>query len=187
MSVETRICREYGFKYEVRRKRGLKNINLRVRPDSSVFVSASYSVPISEIERLVLKHGARIAEIIKSLPPVSEEEKREYSKEEKDAFLSLAERVCRSLEPMFFSGDYTPPKIELCRGKSRWGYCMPKRNVIRLNIRLSEYPEACLRYVALHEYCHFIVPGHSAAFYSELSARLPMWKEYEKMLRESKK
>lgn len=174
----------FGFKYTVTRKK-IKSVNLRVKQDGSVSVSAPYGVPDKFILDFVEKNSARIAEIIGSLPsPAERKPEKSYSEAEEFDFLLKAEAVCRLIEPLFFDGKYEKPRIELCRGRSRWGYCMPRKRTVRLNIKLSEYPEECLRYVAMHEYCHFLVPNHSTLFYRELEKRMPDWKRYKEMLGE---
>ncbi len=170
-----------GFEYTVTRKR-VKNINLRVREDGSVTVSAPYGVSERFVISFVEEKSLKIAEIIKKLPIKAY--RREYSKEEKALFLRKAEAVCRKIEPLFFEGDYEKPRIELCTGRSRWGYCIPSKNLVRLNISLCDYPDEALLYVAMHEYCHFLQPNHSSAFYYELGSRMPSWKQYKKILKE---
>ncbi len=170
-----------GFEYTVTRKR-VKNLNLRVRDDGRVTVSAPYRVPEGMITSFVEEKSHKIAEILRRLPaPVPQ---KKYTEEEKQEFLEKAESICREIEPLFFCGEYKKPKIELCSGKSRWGYCIPSKNLVRLNISLSDFPEEVLRYVAIHEYCHFLCPDHSASFYRELALRMPQWKKYKKILKQ---
>lgn len=172
-----------GFEYTVTLKR-IKSVNLRVHGDGRVTVSAPFGVSESFITDFVEKNSARIAEILRSMPADSEKrEEKSYTAMQELDFLLKAEAVCRSIEPLFFRENYIPPRIELCRGRSRWGYCIPKQNLVRLNVRLMEYPDECLRYVAMHEYCHFLVQNHSAAFYGQLERRMPDWKKWKDMLR----
>ena len=49
-----------GISYTLTRKK-VKNINLRVRGDGSVWVSASPRVPLAQIDRFVADHGLWIA------------------------------------------------------------------------------------------------------------------------------
>lgn len=172
-----------GFEYTVTRKK-VKNINLRVREDGSVAVSAPYHTPERIIISFVEEKSRKIAEILRDFPICIPEKK--YTKAEKELFLKRAERVCREIEPLFFGSEHKQksPKIELCSGKSRWGYCIPSRNLVRLNISLSNFPDDVLKYVAIHEYCHFLCPNHSASFYRELAQRMPDWKKYKKILKE---
>lgn len=172
------------FEYSITRKR-VKNVNLRVRRDGSVTVSAPSYVPESFILEFVELNAERILKIIAERPKTaspSEEQNKIYSHDDEQKFLEKATAICRSVEPLFFGKARQSPKIELCHGISRWGYYMPRRNLIRLNIRLSEYPDECLRYVIMHEYCHTIVQNHSASFYAELQKRMPNWKSLKKRL-----
>lgn len=172
-----------GFEYTVKRKR-IKTLNLRIKRDGRVSVTAPFGVPEELIISFVEKNSEKVSAILKSFPvSVSNSPKKVYSAEDEQSFLKKAEKICRSIEPEFFEGEYDPPKIEICRGISRWGYCMPKKGIVRLNILLSEYPEECLRYVAIHEYCHFLVPNHSEEFYFELRKRMPDFKKWREMLK----
>lgn len=178
-------CEAFGFSYTLKRKK-VKNINLRVDSHGKVSVSAPFTVPIFVIRRFVEAHGEKIAKAVESILEkrgTSEEPRWRYDKDIEERFLKEAEKVCRLIETLFFEGDYSSPKIELCRGESRWGYYMPRRNIIRLNIRLCEYPTECLLYVAMHEYCHILVPNHSERFYSELEKRMPEWRALKAKLK----
>lgn len=50
--VTSQVYQVGGLSFELARKR-VKNINLRIRPDGSVYVSAPARVPLSEIQRFV--------------------------------------------------------------------------------------------------------------------------------------
>lgn len=39
-----------------------------------------------------------------------------------------------------------------------------------------------VEYVVLHEYCHFIHPDHSKAFYSLVEKLMPDWRQRKKLL-----
>lgn len=62
---------------------------------------------------------------------------------------------------------YNVPKanIQIKSMKSRWGCCYMKEGKIVMNSRLIYYPEMSVRYVFIHEYAHFMVPGHDRSFY----------------------
>ena len=171
-----------GFEYSVTRKR-VKNINLRVRADGSVAVSAPNRIPESVIISFVEEKSLKIAEVLRGMRSLTPE--KQYTQNQKTAFLEKAAKICREIEPLFFCGDYKKPKIELCSGKSRWGYCVPVKNLVRLNISLSDFSDDVIKYVAMHEYCHFICQDHSESFYRELTQRMPHWKKYKKILKEN--
>ncbi len=75
------------------------------------------------------------------------------------------------------------PALKIRKMKGQWGNCRSKSNVITLNSRLAAYDEKVIEFVVLHEYCHFIHPDHSPAFYAELSAVMPEWSVYDKVLK----
>ena len=52
---------------------------------------------------------------------------------------------------------------------SRWGVCYMKRRQITFALQLYNMPPAAQIYVVVHEYCHFLQPNHSPAFW-------PRWK-----------
>ena len=61
--------------------------------------------------------------------------------------------------------------------------CRPQKGALSFNTRLAELPPDCVRYVAVHEFAHFLQPNHSAAFYEEVARVLPDWKQRRDRLR----
>ena len=74
------------------------------------------------------------------------------------------------------------PQIKYRAMKSRWGSCTPAKGQICINSRLVTAPVACVEFVVAHELCHFLQANHSPAFYAELAAIIPDWKERKKLL-----
>ena len=75
------------------------------------------------------------------------------------------------------------PVIKTRYMTSRWGVCYTTKHAITLSTRLIHYPEECFEYVLLHEYAHFLVPNHSAAFYSVVRRYMPDYKERIRLLK----
>ena len=50
---------------------------------------------------------------------------------------------------------------------------------------LGEKPVSCVEYVVLHEFCHFLQPNHSRAFYQLVEQFMPDWKERRRLLNDS--
>ena len=75
------------------------------------------------------------------------------------------------------------PQIKTRYMTSRWGVCYPEKHTITLSTRLIHYPQCCFEYVLLHEYAHFLVRNHSAAFYQVVSRYMPDYKERRKLLK----
>lgn len=74
------------------------------------------------------------------------------------------------------------PEIKLRKMKSRWGSCHYTKNKIVLNTELFKKDIICIKYVLIHELCHFRQPNHSREFYDLLSSFMPEWKEIKRQL-----
>ena len=91
--------------------------------------------------------------------------------------------IIKKCYPAFADYCQAVPALKIRKMKGQWGNCRSKSNVITLNSRLAAYDEKVIEFVVLHEYCHFIHPDHSPAFYAELSAVMPEWRVYDKVLK----
>ena len=90
--------------------------------------------------------------------------------------------LCKSIYPEFENA--TPfPTIKFRKMKSRGGSCQPKKNILTFNTLLLTKPFESVRYVVIHEFCHFIHPDHSKGFYDELKKRMPDYKIHRQNLR----
>lgn len=67
--------------------------------------------------------------------------------------------------------------------KTRWGVCNYKLNTITLNTELIKYKKDLLRYVIVHEMCHFYHHNHSKEFWDMVSIYYPEYKIARKELR----
>ena len=67
--------------------------------------------------------------------------------------------------------------------RGKWGACYVNKELIYININLVHYPKACIDYVLLHEYLHFIEPNHSKDFYNLIKMYMPNYKEAIKYLK----
>ena len=212
------------IEYELTRKR-VKNLNLRIRPDGTVHVSAPYFTPQRYIDRFVLSNGARIlaalerrrsrillqensiylcgqsvpvvttagtkdeavfaaGQLVVSLRRADDREAKE--KAVKNFIRQLAiDRVGESVEriyPIFAAMGIAMPELKFRAMKSRWGSCRYEKGSLSFNTALAHVPGACVDYVVMHEFCHFIQPNHSSAFHSLMSKLMPDWKERKKVL-----
>ena len=187
--------------YELERKR-IKNLNLRVKPDGSVHVSAPLYMPTGMIDSFLTSKAAFILEAMeraekkrKKITPgtvlVFGEEIPDRFDSEKQRERWLREQCIEAvshafagLYPIFEKRGVALPEIKFRKMKSRWGSCQPTRGVLTFNSSLVHVPERCIEYVVLHELCHFIHPDHSPRFKAELSALMPDWKARQKEIRE---
>ena len=160
----------------------VKNINLRIKSDGSVYVSANRRVSQKYIEafleskREFILRGISRFEHEKNIPL-----KQHFSEEE------LREKIyelCKKNYPRFEKRGVEFPEIRFRRMVSQWGNCRSSKGILTFNLNLIYAEETCVEYVVLHEFTHFLVPNHSADFYKELEGFCPHWRECRKRLRE---
>ena len=75
------------------------------------------------------------------------------------------------------------PTIKVRSMTSRWGVCHMAKRQITFALQLYNMPEAAQIYVVVHEYCHFLQPNHSPAFWAEVAKLLPDWKARRELLK----
>lgn len=161
--------------------KNVKNINLRVRADGSVAVSASRRVPKGEVDRFVLSrrdwivaHQSKVqAPEARPIPALPEKKAAE------PALLASLERVYPLIAPM----GVPKPLLKGRKMKSRWGSCHFTKGTVVLNTALAVLPEPLLDYVTLHELAHFLHHNHGKGFYELLAALMPDWKARRQALR----
>ena len=90
--------------------------------------------------------------------------------------------VATSVYQNFIKHGVPYPTIRQRGMTSRWGSCLPRKGTIILNTKLFETPSICIEYVIMHEFCHFLVPNHSKAFYTLLGTMMPDWKQRKELL-----
>lgn len=236
-NIRTLTCGGREISYILTRKR-VKNVNLRIKPDGIVYISASTRVSVKFIEEFIreksdfiFKNLDRFAAMEEPAELPSEEKsfkngntvryfgtdytlsiiispkkeeavsidgsemivkasaeeraglllKKFYAEETAKLFGTMNRRTCL----MFRSKGYEVPMAELQirRMTSRWGSCHYSKGKIVMNSRLALYPDICAAYVFVHEYAHFVVPNHSAEFYSIIADIMPDYNICRRMLR----
>ena len=182
---ERTVCAgEKNIKYILERKQ-VKNINLRVRPDGSVKVSASPRVDASQIDDFVLSKAEFILKALKGFEAVTEAEEkyqRELGKAKAGRESLLADpaiftEILDEVYPAFIPYGIARPKVRIRTMKSCWGSCLVNKGIITLNRKLLMKPRECIEYVVVHELCHFVHPNHSKQFYGFMEQFMPDWKE----------
>lgn len=170
-----------GVRYEFKRKR-VKNINLRVRADGSVAVSAPLGAPLAQVDAFVAGRARWIeAARVRALAR-GEEEQRPCSVSREDA-LALFTQVSDAAFPLFaqvLNGQR--PVLKVRQMKTRWGVCVPAKRQITFSLRLAEKPRAAVEYVVLHEYAHFVRADHSPAFWAVVARYMPDYKARRRLL-----
>lgn len=211
----------------------VKNINLRIRTDGSVVVSASPERAIEAIDRFVASKAAYIEKCQSQFAQIAllDSSQKQYVSGESFSLLGRALRLMvheDSKESVLSDGVYlhlyvkdkndrarkerlvtrfyheqctdvfgnivdetyqifrkygvAKPELRIRNMKTRWGTCLPKKGVISLTSQLIEAPRSCIEYVVLHEYCHFLIANHTKAFYLQIAAFMPDWKQRKEEL-----
>lgn len=79
--------------------------------------------------------------------------------------------------PAYLSGLPRPPaRIRLRVLSSQWGSLAPD-GTLTLDLALVLGRPSAFRYVLVHELCHLLHADHSRAFWREVEARCPAWRE----------
>ena len=189
---ERTVCAgEKKINYILERKQ-VKNINLRVRPDGIVKVSASPRVDESQIDDFVLSKAEFILKALerfKSAETTERQFQEELVKAKSGQESLLADpaiftEILDEVYPAFIPYGIARPKLRIRTMKSCWGSCLVNKGIITLNRKLLMQPRECIEYVVVHELCHFIHPNHSKEFYKFMEQFMPDWKERKMRLNE---
>lgn len=169
---------------EFERKR-VKNINVRVRRDGSLYASMPYWVSYAEAERFILSKSSFFKKAIaETLSRNEDEDKwRNIDKESAEKLKDLIAELIDLHMPFFASkGVARPSKVVIGHFRSFWGECMNKRGILKFSTRLAEKDRELVEYVVVHELSHFIVPNHSQAFWNIVGTVLPDYRTRRKIL-----
>ena len=155
-----------GIPYELTRKK-VKRLNLHIRRDGTVAVS----IPAQWIREAVSRQLRRNARNDQPLPSQAEA---------LACFTAMSDKVYPAFAGVLGGQK---PTIKVRDMTSRWGVCYMKRRQITFALQLYNMPPAAQIYVVVHEYCHFLQPNHSPAFWAEVEKLLPDWKERRALLK----
>ena len=169
------------IQYDLQYKK-VKNINLRIKPDGRINVSANKRVPQEVINEFIVSKAdfiLRALEKYRNIPAVKQ--KQYYSEDEvKELILML----CNKVYPYYEERGIKYPEIKFRKMVSRWGSCHSQKGILTFNTNLMYAPMECIEYVVWHEFTHFLQPNHSSKFYDELAKVYPNWNECRKKLKD---
>lgn len=180
-STDTRIAG--GVRYTLARRR-VRNINLRVRADGSVAVSASARVPVAVVDAFVAGRADWIARARASVLARRDAEAATPLPRREDA-LARMRALCEAYYPRFAAQcpGGAMPNVAVRDMSTRWGSCSLRTGTLAFARRLCTMPPAAQEYVVVHEYCHFAHPDHSPAFWAAVAQVLPDWRARRALLR----
>ena len=170
-----------GVRYELTRKR-VKNLNIRVREDGTVAVSIPLRTSAEAADRFVAARAAWVQQAQARARRRSLRDARPLP--DKETALAHFTAMSDKVYPAFagvLGGQ--KPTIKVRSMTSRWGVCHMAKRQITFALQLYNQPEAAQIYVVVHEYCHFLQPNHSPAFWAEVAKLLPDWKARRNLLK----
>lgn len=169
---------------QIRRRRGLKRLTLRVGKGGAVTVSAPMRVSESFIEKFVHQHEQWI---LQAKAKIQEREKSETEKIKFPSFESSKARAKKLLleRVRYWSKWYgvSFERVSIKRASTRWGSCSTKGN-INLQYKLFFLPEEFREYVVVHEVCHLLHMNHSHAFWKEVERSVPNWRIIKRKMKQ---
>ncbi len=232
----------YDVTYELVRKQ-IKRINLRVKQDGQIYVSAPLREPLERIDDFVIsceelikrgrlrfqaleeekepalhfvtgekillfgqrwplqvnyvalrkEEGCHLTDdqIILSVRETADEERRHTIFQQFWQALGQAYigQIMDEVQQEFSASPYGQAmadsqvkEFRLRAMKSRWGSCMPRRQIITLNSHLLAFETKYIYYVLYHEFAHLIEANHSERFYAVLAYFEPQWQLLRKEL-----
>ena len=175
------ILGDRTIKYDLQYKK-VKNINLRIKPDGSINVSANKKVPQKVIDEFIISKADFILRALEKYKNMPVKEQKQYYTEDELKELILA--LCNNVYPYYEKQGIKHPEIKFRKMVSRWGSCHTKKGILTFSTNLMYAPAECIEYVVWHEFTHFLQPNHSTRFYDELAKVCPNWKECRKKLKE---
>ena len=175
------ILGDRTIKYDLQYKK-VKNINLRIKPDGSIKVSANKRVPQKIIDDFIISKADFIGRALEKYKNIPATVQKQYFTE--DEVKEQIHDLCNKAFPYYEKRGIKYPEIKFRKMVSRWGSCHFQKGILTFNTNLMYAPTECIEYVVWHEFTHFLQPNHSSKFYNELAKVYPNWKECRKKLKE---
>jgi predicted metal-dependent hydrolase len=168
---------------KLNRKKGIRNISLRVLPGGEVKVIAPHRLPAFVIQEFINANQDWLKEKVarmSTLPPpkAKSQTKLEYL-EHKQAALELATTRLPHFNTTY---NLAYKKITIRNQSSRWGSCSHS-GTLSFNYRIALLDPELADYVIVHELCHLAHMNHGPKFWQAVSRAIPDHKSLRKRLR----
>lgn len=128
-----------GVEYELTRRR-VRNLNIRVRTDGSVAVSAPRRVPLSSVDAFVAAHAGWVAAAQDRMAVHMANRAAEPPLPSKAIALHQMQALCAQYYPLFAAtcprGEM--PRIAVRDMSTRWGSCSLKTGTLCFALRLCD-------------------------------------------------
>lgn len=167
------------IKYNLTFKK-VKNINLRIKADLSIEVSANKQIRKEYIDNFVISKGEFI---LKAFDKIKNKNCNNLTKQFKNSeFNKYISDTFNDVFLQFFQYNITKPQLKMRKMTSCWGSCNYVKNIITLNTNLIYCSKEQIYYVIVHEFAHLIVHNHSKEFYKIVEKYCKNYKEIRKQL-----
>lgn len=175
-----------GIKVEVVRK-DVRNLNLRIRPDGEVTVSAPRRASMKAVtdfleERAGWIEAHRAQVLARNSKRTNVDELTPAQQREARAALTVKLSVLVPLWEERIGVRCSEWRIR--KMSSRWGSCSVESGRIRFAFQLAFESDECIEYIVVHELCHLLERGHGDRFKALMDRFLPDWRERRRELRQ---
>ena len=191
--IEEFICRHRAFIEKALQNRKDRGGHPMVPDvDTEIMVMGKMYRVVLEKPHTVSAYAVTIAEDIVLVRYPSDHENLDASKVErmwlnfwKTLGQDFMETLVQQVHGEFQQAGYSVPMptLRLRYMTSRWGSCIPVKEIITMNTRLILGPTEFAHYVMVHEFAHFIEANHSSRFYKVMSDVLPNWQQVKSEMR----
>lgn len=169
--------------FKLNRKRGTRNLRLKICPSGEIIVSAPFFYPKYLIIYFLKKKASWLEKKLNywqnsQLQLISQKNRDDYLKDKEKARSIILERL--EYFNKFYNFSYN--KVTIKNQKSTWGSCSRKKN-LNFNFRLLYLPPQQRDYIIVHELCHLKELNHSKQFWSLVALTIF---DYKKIRRELK-
>ena len=162
-----------------------RTLSLQIKPDGSLLVRAPLRLPKKEIDRVLQEKSAWIEKHLAQVENANRAAEEEPLSMED--IRALADKALQVIPPRV--GEFarrmgvTYGRITIRNQRGRWGSCSGEGN-LNFNCLLMLAPPEVVDYVIVHELAHRKQMNHSAAFWEEVEAVLPDYREQKKWLKD---
>ena len=157
---------------------------IQITPQGEVIFRAPLNMPRREIERILTERRDWIDRKLSAVredaaagraAPLSQEDLAALARQAKQFLMPLVEQYAARM-------GVTYGRITIRCQQTRWGSCSSKGN-LNFNCLLMLAPRQVVTYVVVHELAHRKHMDHSPAFWAEVEAILPDYRESVRWLK----